>query len=96
MGLLKELWMEVYAFALSKESYPYSVMKRPWYSDILIRDRTSPYPKFHRSVELHQDRARSHVSQSTVKFLEKIEEGMAIKTVAFTDIPAKSPDVSYW
>ncbi|GBN56366.1 hypothetical protein AVEN_173545-1 [Araneus ventricosus] len=35
-----------------------------------------------------------HTSQSTVNFLEKIGQEMCIKTVLFTDIPAKSPDAS--
>ncbi|GBM00742.1 hypothetical protein AVEN_150909-1 [Araneus ventricosus] len=38
--------------------------------------------------------SNSHTSQSTVNFLEKIEQEMGIKTVPFTDIPAKSPDLT--
>ncbi|GBM03738.1 hypothetical protein AVEN_134956-1 [Araneus ventricosus] len=36
----------------------------------------------------------SHIVQSIVNFLEKIEQEMGTKTVSFTDNPAKSPDVS--
>ncbi|GBM90056.1 hypothetical protein AVEN_28386-1 [Araneus ventricosus] len=49
-------------------------------------------PQCHLSKELHEDKASSHTSQSTVSFLQKIEQEISIKTVPFADIPAKSPD----
>ena len=54
----------------------------------------SLYPQCHQSVGLHQDKASSHTSQSTVNFLEKMERETGIRAIPFTHIPAKSPDVS--
>ncbi|GBM47900.1 hypothetical protein AVEN_104469-1 [Araneus ventricosus] len=52
------------------------------------------YPQCHQTIELHQDKASSHTSQSTVNFVEKMEQVMGAKIVPFSDISAKSPDVS--
>ena len=37
------------------------------------------YPQCHQSVELHEDKASCRTSQSTIAFLEKIEQGKGIK-----------------
>jgi len=44
-------------------------------------------------VELHQDKASSLTSESTVNFLKEMEQKTGIKVVSFTDIPTKSPNV---
>ncbi|GBN02471.1 hypothetical protein AVEN_259510-1 [Araneus ventricosus] len=54
----------------------------------------SLYPQCHQSVELQQDKAGSHTSQSTVNFMERIEHETGIKAAPFTDTSDKSPDVS--
>ena len=49
-------------------------------------------PQCHQSVVLHQDKASSNSSQSTVTFQDEMEQKMGIKIISLTDIPAKSPD----
>ncbi|KFM73384.1 Transposable element Tcb1 transposase, partial [Stegodyphus mimosarum] len=46
----------------------------------------------HHSVELHQDKANSHTSKSTINFLEKIEQETGGYQDPFSHIPTKSPD----
>lgn len=67
------------------------------YKDFILSLQTGntiSLPTIHKSVELHQDNACSHTSQSTVNFLEKTEQEMGIKITLFTDTPAKSPNIS--
>ncbi|GBM39859.1 Long-chain fatty acid transport protein 1 [Araneus ventricosus] len=45
-------------------------------------------------IELPQDEASRYTSQSTVNFLEKIQQEMGIKTTHFIEIPAESLDES--
>ena len=63
-------------------------------SPIFLDEIPSLYPQGHQSVELHQDKASSHTSKSTVNFLKEMEQKTLIKTIPFTDIPTKSPDAS--
>lgn len=63
-------------------------------SPIFLNEIPSLYPQCHQSVRLHQDKASSHTSKSTVNFLKEMEQKTGIKAVPFTDIPTKSPDVS--
>lgn len=45
-------------------------------------------------VRLHQDKASSHTSRSTLAHLRKLEQETGIKAIPFEDIPVKSPDAS--
>ncbi|GBM94110.1 hypothetical protein AVEN_237384-1 [Araneus ventricosus] len=51
-------------------------------------------PQCHQSIELHQDKEINHTSESTINFLEKIEQEIGTKIAPFTDISDKSPNVS--
>ena len=44
-------------------------------------------------MKLHQDKANSHTSKSTVNFLKEMEQKSNIKVIPFTDTPTKSPNV---
>jgi len=61
---------------------------------IFLNEIPSLYPQCHQSVELHQYKASSHTSNSTVNFLKEMEQKTGIKTIPFTDIPTKPPDAS--
>jgi hypothetical protein len=45
-------------------------------------------------VKLHQDKASSHTSKSTINFLNQKKISTGISYIPFSDIPAKSPDIS--
>jgi hypothetical protein len=45
-------------------------------------------------VWLHQDKASSHTSKTTRKYLREMEETTGIRSIPFEDIPVKSPDAS--
>ncbi|KFM73915.1 hypothetical protein X975_19894, partial [Stegodyphus mimosarum] len=52
------------------------------------------FTQCHLCVRLHQDKASSHTSKSTVNFLKEIEQKTGIEAIPFIDISTKSPDVS--
>ncbi|GBM38504.1 hypothetical protein AVEN_24596-1 [Araneus ventricosus] len=58
-------------------------------SNIFKYEITSLYPQFHESVELHENKESNSTSQCTFNFLEKVEQEVVIKGIAFTDIPGK-------
>lgn len=45
-------------------------------------------------VWLHQDKASSHTSRSTVAYLQQLHQETGIRAIPFEDIPVKSPDAS--
>ena len=52
------------------------------------------YPNQTNQVELHQDKASSHTSNSTRLFLEKMANDTGIRAIPFEHIPVKSPDAA--
>ncbi|KMQ81781.1 transposase, partial [Lasius niger] len=45
-------------------------------------------------VWVHQDKASSHTSRSTLAFLENMEQETGVHVIPFNNIPVKSPDAS--
>ncbi|GBM55268.1 hypothetical protein AVEN_272339-1 [Araneus ventricosus] len=52
------------------------------------------YPNDFQRVKLHQDKATSRTSKSTIAFLEKLKTYIGIAFIHFQHIPAKPLDVS--
>ena len=46
------------------------------------------------NVWIHQDKASSHTSTSTLRYLEDMEQKTRIHAVPYSDIPVKSPDAA--
>ena len=63
-------------------------------SPIYLDEIPSLYGSEMNNVWIHQDKASSHTSTSTLRFLEDIEQKTRIHAVPYSDILVKSPDAA--
>ncbi|PSN58044.1 hypothetical protein C0J52_02035 [Blattella germanica] len=71
----------------------------PYYQDNILtpiyhKETPALYGTTKNKVWIHKDKATSHTSKSTLKFMDKMEHETGIQAIPFTDIPVKSPDTA--
>jgi hypothetical protein len=74
---------------INSSYYQEHILKPIFYEEI-----PNLYPGLCDKVEVHQNKASSHTSASTLQFLQNITSETKIKAIPFDHIPVKSPDAS--